>query len=766
MRRFGSLASWLALALALLSPALPARAADPGTIDEFRRLSLAGKGYPVAARTVKLNRLELELASGTVTPIVTAGGERLGLFFEGTGKLLMRVTDPHAVAVFAENARLADNRLTVGPDNIRDEFQRLVLLSGKPVLDELLAGEASVATGAGSNDALARMLAGIDRSETGFEHLAAEARFNDTGGQYIYAEVEGGPVRLGYVYDRVRFNYEGLFTFVQPPGYDFRFVRRVVTQDLEAKAVVPFTLVKASLAVDTPDNRSGSITSTLGLRMDREGIRILPFNLINNRDPKSDAWNSTRNVLTVKRVADGSGRELPFSHRYDELVVDLGAAPKSGAEVTLTVETTGEIFTDPSGERSDNYIDLFSINWFPVPQSIGGNRFTFDLSLRTKKPFRPVASGDTVSMREAGDHFVLQSTSATPVMQVAVFAGKYKTKEVAAGTHKVTAYAYAMGRDQDLQQLAEMSAAFLQLYEKMLGPYPWQELDLVEVPTFALFGISPPGVAILTTRSFRPKSDQMEQSQSNADVSSLVAHEIAHQWFGHKAWPMYLSEDRWLAESLAEYASGLAMGVAIQNTKTSTARITDFKEMLGIWRGYADLAKDKASIAGAYKLSGDLADDYRYYLLYCRGPLVLHQLRTLIGDERYMAIMRKYLDRANFGPVTTADLAKAASEVLGQDMGWYFDQWIDQPGTPEIKVETRVEPAAGGGFQLAVRLTQPAGASFKKIHVPLILEFPGGRKAVKLPFQERPVQDFTFPLDAEPTKVTVDPGKNSLASFK
>ena len=67
---------------------------------------------------------------------------------------------------------------------------------------------------------------------------------------------------------------------------------------------------------------------------------------------------------------------------------------------------------------------------------------------------------------------------------------------------------------------------------------------------------------------------------------------------------------------------------------------------------------------------------------------------------------------------------------------------------------------------LAVRLTQPAGASFKKIHVPLILEFPGGRKAVKLPFQERPVQDFTFPLDAEPTKVRVDPGKNSLASFK
>ena len=102
---------------------------------------------------------------------------------------------------------------------------------------------------------------------------------------------------------------------------------------------------------------------------------------------------------------------------------------------------------------------------------------------------------------------------------------------------------------------------------------------------------------------------------------------------------------------------------------------------------------------------------------------------------------------------------------MGQDFSWYFDQWIDLPGTPEIKVETRVEPAAAAGTRV-VRLTQPAGASFKKIDVPLILEFPGGRKAVKLPFQEKPVQDFTFPLDAAPAKVLVDPGKNSLATYK
>jgi len=81
-----------------------------------------------------------------VTPIVGPGGDRLGLLFEGEGKLLLRVTDPRAARTFAENARLADAGIAVGPDNLRDDFKRMLLLSGHPVLDELVVGEATVAT--------------------------------------------------------------------------------------------------------------------------------------------------------------------------------------------------------------------------------------------------------------------------------------------------------------------------------------------------------------------------------------------------------------------------------------------------------------------------------------------------------------------------------------------------------------------------------------------------------------------------------------------
>jgi len=258
--------------------------------------------------------------------------------------------------------------------------------------------------------------------------------------------------------------------------------------------------------------------------------------------------------LRVRKVAADDGREYPFSHRYNEIIVDTGAPQKAGTKLKLRVETEGEIFTGPGGYRDDNYIDLSLIPWFPMPQSVVGNRFTFEITVRTPKRFRPVSSGDTVSLELDGGHYVLSARSEVPVWLLSVFAGKYKTKEVDADGRRVLVHAYAMGREDDMQDLAKLTASFLLMYEKMFGAYPYKELEVVEVPTFSFFGISPPGVVILTTRSFQPSNVVMREYLGNTGVNALVAHELAHQWFGHKAWPEYSLEDGWLNESLSRCA--------------------------------------------------------------------------------------------------------------------------------------------------------------------------------------------------------------------
>jgi aminopeptidase N len=117
------------------------------------------------------------------------------------------------------------------------------------------------------------------------------------------------------------------------------------------------------------------------------------------------------------------------------------------------------------------------------------------------------------------------------------------------------------------------------------------------------------------------------------------------------------------------------------------------------------------------------------------------------------------------GPATTRDFRRAAERVIGRDLGWFFDQWIRQGGIPEITVEPRLEQSPEGGWVLAGQAIQDPGPEFKKIHIPLFLDFGKGPPEVRLVFQEQPTTEFRFELESKPRKVQVDPADNNLAIY-
>jgi aminopeptidase N len=190
-----------------------------------------------------------------------------------------------------------------------------------------------------------------------------------------------------------------------------------------------------------------------------------------------------------------------------------------------------------------------------------------------------------------------------------------------------------------------------------------------------------------------------------------------------------------------------------------------FKEMHAEWWRFAREVEGLGTIRGANRLSGELAGNYRVDLLYNRGPLVLHQLRTLVGDQRFFGIMKEWMRKAEKGPSDTAQLAAAATQVLGQDMAWYFDQWLDQTTIPEIEVQHQLTQTEAGGAVLRGRVIQH-GSEFYKLHVPLVLTMPGNKTEVRLVFQQSPTQEFEFALPAVPSKVTVDPAHNNLVEYR
>jgi aminopeptidase N len=296
-----------------------------------------------------------------------------------------------------------------------------------------------------------------------------------------------------------------------------------------------------------------------------------------------------------------------------------------------------------------------------------------------------------------------------PSTLIAVLGGKYFTHEETIDGLTVRVHSYAWNRKEVLNNMPKLAVAFLKFYGDMLGPIAFDELDIVEIPEFG-FGISPSGMVLITSEAYTNVHKEFASG-----INSPLAHELAHQWFGHKAIPLDAA-DNWLAESFAEYFSGIAMGTLASKEKA----IHGFDRMLIDWRAEEKQCSIGGTIATANYLGGQDGYRDRVCLLYNRGPLVLHMLRTSIGNDRFFAATRKFLDTANSGPATTDDYMRAVSDTVQMDMRWFFDQWVRKSGTAVVDVELHVDPAANGQFQLWGTMRQTPGDGFKRLLIPLV----------------------------------------------
>jgi hypothetical protein len=190
-----------------------------------------------------------------------------------------------------------------------------------------------------------------------------------------------------------------------------------------------------------------------------------------------------------------------------------------------------------------------------------------------------------------------------------------------------------------------------------------------------------------------------------------------------------------------------------------------FDEMLVDWRSGTKNCDEGGTLVTANYLGGETGVRDRRCLLYDRGPLVLHMLRTSIGNDRFFAATKKFLDGADAGPVTTNDFAKAVSDVVQTDMDWFFDQWVRDSGNAEVTVEQHVDPAANGQYRLWGVVRQSAGARFKQLLVPLVWES-AGKKEARVVFADQPEKKFEFVLPTKPGKIKPDPFGNNLAVYK
>ncbi len=755
--------------LACLFVVVPTVAQD--LFVSLQTIAPGANGYDVSGKTLNLGRLEFEFQAGALFPLVDGDGTASGFVFEGKGRYVYRVDDLVDLETFQRNCDLQAKNLAHSDRSIYDTFDRALLVMAQPQWKEELGSVASQRTPTSLSEWFQKRWQKIETEWSAASHRIAESRLNIERGQVAYVEIDGDHAPAAYQLELQRGRSESFGTLWQPPGYDWRAYRSISFQagaGWERKPKPRWIVDKLSLDVTKREKVDGTVRGTLSIKILAAGQRVLSFDLLNSRDdaPTSN-WTSQKNKLTLRRVTDAAGRELRFSHRFDELLVDLGEAPPVDTRLELSFEIEGEFFTAKGGERGDVVADLSRVAWYPSPIGFGDASFTLDLSVRCGKNLRPISTGDTVELKEDGDDVVMRARSETPVSFASLLMGKYVSYKIdLGGGRTLGVHGYGNISQETVNQQAAVFAELLRSLERLLGELPYREVDIVEDPEdWAVFsyGRTTPGVVMVSSPMFRPFMMNPRSTGRQMGGEVLVAHELAHQWFGVSVRPAS-TYDNWLSESVAEYLSGMvAQDLKLDNRSVQRSAMRGWSSLYGEWDGYAPWCKDW-SIEAANSLAGANSGEYRYCLLYQRGPRTLHMLRGWMGDQAFLTILKRFLATYKNQRVTSDDFSFVLSKATGKEMRWYVDDWFRRGPKPPIKVSAELQQATDGRPQIVAHASQPAG-TFARVFVPLVLREASGGTSVKLLMIDSAETTATIPLETMAGKVEVDPFKLNLVEY-
>jgi aminopeptidase N len=159
-------------------------------------------------------------------------------------------------------------------------------------------------------------------------------------------------------------------------------------------------------------------------------------------------------------------------------------------------------------------------------------------------------------------------------------------------------------------------------------------------------------------------------------------------------------------------------------------------------------------------------DEMFGYLAYPKGGWVLHMLRSQLGEDLYRRCVRTYLERHQYGNVTTEDLRVVIEELSGRSYDQFFDQWLYHAHHPELEVNySWDEPAKLA--RLSIRQVQKIDQNVLLFNFPLLVRFKGQFGVADRPIQvTKKEEDFYFPLVSAPELVRLDPEYTLLARIQ
>jgi len=451
---------------------------------------------------------------------------------------------------------------------------------------------------------------------------------------------------------------------------------------------------------------------------------------------------------------------LTFSQSNYELNINLPSTLVTGSTATVTITYAGSppqaegAFTRGTHTANNGTPVIFTLSepygardWWPCKQDLNDKVNTIDVYITAPSAYVSVSNGIEVSQTVSGanktTHF--HHNYPIPAYLIAIAVTNYQIYNQQGGLGTVASPYFPIVNYLYPESYASATSAtqlgttptIINLYESLLEPYPFRN----EKYGHAQFGWG--GGMEHTTVSFMGSFGR-----------SLIAHEMAHQWFGNKitcgSW-----KDIWLNEGLTEYMSGLV----VQNLDGAPLFVT--------WKTNKINSITSQTAGYVYLQDSDLTNVNRIFssrLTYDKGSMVTHMLRWKLGDAAFFQALKNYLADSSlaYGYALTGDLKSHLENVYGSSLTEFFNDWIYMQGYPTYTITAQNWGA--GQAKITVSQTQShASVSFFEMPLEIRLTSAGGANHDVVVNNTVNNQEFVVPVPFVVAGVTFDPNKHIIS---
>ena len=473
------------------------------------------------------------------------------------------------------------------------------------------------------------------------------------------------------------------------------------------------------------------------------------------------------NDLRVTKVLDEKNQPLSAERvTQDSTVrVPLPAGLSKDASTTLTFEYEGLLETGDNSPvpglklasiGDDTSYLFYAGRWFPVI-GYGLNRFTSTISVTVPAHMLVIGSGKTAvadnpASKKPNASVLPTKTftfvSAKPSFPGTIVAGvfqEYKSDEAGMDlhvffkpTHQSLAPTYTTTAVQEFTY-------FITLY----GLPPSQRLNVVELPGDTLPYLWAPEIAGMAGPSITEKTNYR-----------LLADAIAHQWWGVSVSPTS-KDDWWLSDGFSRYSEAMY----VENAAGAAGLEEAVKDM-----SVGALAYDTVPLSSAGKL--DIFSTEFQSLATDKGAMILHMLRWVLGEDKYNKTMREFAGEFAGKSASMEDFKVIAEKNYGDQLTWFFSQWLDSTGAPEFKVKYTTYRLGGAaalkpkeektpGFRVTGEISQDLDLFRMPVDLRIDTDGKTESKRIEVVGTTSPFSIETF---GRPRRIAVDPDHHVLTN--